>query len=271
MCASALNPLSQMPRASPRLAVLARSFIDDAASAADDDELDADDEDYLDSGEDAHEEADDDVGDETAVEPPLSTKKRGRPRKEKAPAEPFFDKDKDEQDQPEFSLTYGKTGGHMPAIWHTSMSEFLEEYSPRYINSRERGFKNEYLHGQCVCKLPCATDKAALDKVKKEMKRAMGCSDRDGSGCRIELKPLVVGQTFVRMVGYCMKDQGLPHFVMANKNVTAEEIERGIAEHTSLKLNYMDGFIALNRSNLFQRAHTFWSNLHGRPTRGGFC
>ena len=156
-----LNPLSQMPRASPRLAVLGRSFIDDAASADDDDDLDADDEEYVESGEDALEEADDDVGDETAVEPPPSTKKRGRPRKEKAPAEPVFDKDMDEQDQPELSLTYGKTGMHMPALWHTSMSEFLEEYSPRYINSRERGFKNEYLHSQCVCKLPCATDKAA--------------------------------------------------------------------------------------------------------------
>ena len=148
-----------MPRASPHLAGLARSFIDDAASADDDDDLDPNDEEYVEFDEDAQEEADDDVDDDTAVVPPPSKKKRGRPRKEKAPEEPVFDKDMEEEDQPELSLTYGKTGGHMPAIWHTSMSEFLEEYSPRYFNSRERGFKkNEYLHGQCVCKLPCATD-----------------------------------------------------------------------------------------------------------------
>ena len=29
------------------------------------------------------------------------------------------------------------------------------------------------------------TDPELWEKVKKEMKRAMGCSDRDGSGCRI--------------------------------------------------------------------------------------
>jgi hypothetical protein len=42
--------------------------------------------------------------------------------------------------------------------------------------------------------------------------------------------------------------------------VTAEEIERGIAEHTTLKLNFMDDKLALNKSNLFQRGHTFWNN-----------
>ena len=56
------------------------------------------------------------------------------------------------------------------------------------------------------------------------------------------------------MVGYCMKDEGLPHFIMTKKNISADEIQRGIAEHTLLKLNYMDGFIPLNRSNFFQRA-----------------
>ena len=92
------------------------------------------------------------------------------------------------------------------------------------------------------------------------MKAALGCRERDGSGCRIEFKELVVGQNFVRMVGYCLKDQGLPHFIMTKKNISDEEMERGIAEHTALKLNYMDGFISLNRANLFQRSHTFWTN-----------
>ena len=92
------------------------------------------------------------------------------------------------------------------------------------------------------------------------MKKALGCSERDGSGCRIELKELVSGQTFIRMVGYCLKDQGQPHFVMSKKNVTEEKMERGLAEHAALKLNYMESFIGLNRSNLFVRAYTFWTN-----------
>jgi hypothetical protein len=206
-------------RVSPRLAASGNIFIDNAAGHDDDD--DSEDDDFVDDDDEEEEAASDGAAEE--VMPPLAKKKRGRPPKTKELETPIYYPDMDEAEQPEFSLTYGKTGGHMPAIWHTSMSEYMEEHSPKFLNSRERGLKNEHLHGQCIAKLPIATDKASIEKVKKEMKRAMGCSERDGSGCRIELKELVTGQTFVRMVGYCLKDQGQPHFVMTKKNVSDEE------------------------------------------------
>ena len=93
----------------------------------------------------------DEERDEGAVpEPPLK-KPRGRPRKDKAPdMAALFQDDMDEEYHPVFSLTYGKGKSHMPPIWHTSMSEFLDKYASRYVNSRERGAKDELLHGQAV-------------------------------------------------------------------------------------------------------------------------
>ena len=161
---------------------------------------------------------------------------------------------------PAFSLTYGKRKANMPPLWHTSMSEFLDSVSPRFINSRERGAKEELLHGQAVARLPINATDATIKKVVKRMKEALGVTHGDGAGCTITLKELVVGQTFIRMVGYVLKDEGLPHFEKFVKGVTEEEMERGIAEHVSLKLNYMDGRIAINKTNLFQRTHTFWTN-----------
>ena len=150
---------------------------------------------------------------------------------------------------------------HMPPIWHTSMTEFLEEYSSKFVNSRERGAKDELLHGQAVAAIPVnMTDDKTIRRIVKLMKAALGVAWGDGSGCKITLKVLAVGQTFERMIGYCYKDQGRDHFIATTKNVTEAEIARGIAEHTSLKLNYMDDKIALNKSNLFQRVHTFWTN-----------
>ena len=203
----------------------------------------------------------DEERDEGAVpEPPLK-KPRGRPRKDKAPdMAALFQDDMEEEYHPVFSLTYGKGKSHMPPIWHTSMSEFLDKYASRYVNSRERGAKDELLHGQAVAALPIDTDKKALDRVVKMMKAALGVVWGDGSGCKITFKLLVIGQTWERMVGYCFKDQGLGHFLTTHKGVSDAEIARGIAEHMSLKLNYMDDKIALNKSNLFQRVHTSWVN-----------
>jgi hypothetical protein len=203
-----------------------------------------------------------------ARRPPPAKKKRGRPPKAKEPPPALFHDDMDEELMPAFSLTYGKKGDHMPPVWFVSMTDFLNENSPAYLNARERGAKQEHLHGQAITKLPCGIDKAECERIKKAMKAALGAGV--GSGCIIDFKPLVTGQTFTRMVGYCLKDQGLPHFLMTSKGVTQEEMDLGIAEHTALKLNYMDGLIPLNKSNLFQRSHTFWNNYMVDVPNAGF-
>jgi hypothetical protein len=82
--------------------------------------------------------------------------------------------------------------------------------------------------------------------------------------CRqaIDLKPLGVGQTFQRMLGYVHKDRALPHFRNVGFGVTESEIEAGIEEHASIKLNPLDDKIMLNKTNLFLRAYAW---MHGNP------
>ena len=72
--------------------------------------------------------------------------------------------------------------------------------------------------------------------------------------------PMGVGQTFIRMLGYVTKDRGQPHHAFLSHGVSDDDIAIGQAEWESLKLHYMDGKVALNKTNLFARAHTFYNN-----------
>ena len=72
------------------------------------------------------------------------------------------------------------------------------------------------------------------------------------------IKELVQGQTFQRLLGYVFKDEGKSHF----RNhlfggITRAEVDAGKEEWTSLKLDYMQSKVALNKSNIFTRMHAF--------------
>ncbi len=45
-----------------------------------------------------------------------------------------------------------------------------------------------------------------------------------------------------------------------NKNVTQEEIARGIEEHTALARSYLDNKILLTKANLFQKMWSYWNS-----------
>ena len=87
----------------------------------------------------------------------------------------------------------------------------------------------------------------------------------------IDLKPLGIGQTFIRMLGYCMKDRGMGHFQSLHSGITQAEIDTGIEEHAALKLDLTSNKIVLGKAVLFNRAFTFWQN-HLSATEGvGFA
>jgi hypothetical protein len=65
------------------------------------------------------------------------------------------------------------------------------------------------------------------------------------------------------MLGYVHKDRALPHFQNLGFGVTQSEIEAGIDEHASLKLNPHDDKIMLNKSNLFLRAYAWLQSNPG--------
>ena len=197
-----------------------------------------------------------------APEPVTTKKKRGRPPT--VPTDEMEEKlvDPENIDIHQFSLTYKKNGAHMPPVWFTCVSEFLEKalQSTRFVNGRERGGKMEHLHGQAVYEAHHGADPTTIKKIVKALKLACGTRHGDGSKIGVCLKELGPGQTMIRMAGYCTKDAGKPHHVSYIVGFTDAEIEIGKAEHASLKLNYMDERIPLNKSNFFSRVHSFVIN-----------
>ena len=140
---------------------------------------------------------------------------RGRPRNPQAVvAAALFS---DDYDMIEWSLTIAKRGAHMPLIWHTAIADYLDVNAEAFEFNTERGGRADHLHGQGIVKARAKKDKEAVERWKKELKQAMGVRFGDGSGCTIELKPLVDGQTFQRMVGYVNKDRLLTHFRRRSK------------------------------------------------------
>ena len=150
-----------------------------------------------------------------APEQPPAKKKRGRPPT--TPNEEMEDKlvDPENIELHQFSLTYEKKGEHMPPIWFTCVSEFLEQalQSKRFVNGRERGGKMEHLHGQAVYEAHHGADAATIKKVVKALKLACGTRWGDGSKIGVCLKELGPGQTMIWMAGYCTKDAGKPHHI----------------------------------------------------------
>ena len=185
---------------------------------------------------------------------------RARARNTAPMLEPLFDPTLPEVFD---SITISKLGDHVPLLWHTSFSDWLDEYYNRFVASTERGGRADLLHIQATGAAHHKTDAATYERLKKEIKSLLNITHGSGTRVHICIKPYVAGQTYSRMIGYCTKDQGLSHFVMRRKNTSDEEIEAGKDEHTTLKLDFMEGLIAINKSNLFSKAHSFWHNHMG--------
>ena len=181
----------------------------------------------------------------------------GRPRIPNAVVAALFS---DDYEMIEWSLTIAKRGAHMPLIWHTAVADYLDVNAEAFEFSTERGGRADHLHGQGIVRARCKADKESIDRWKKELKQAMGVRHGDGSGCTIELKPLVDGQTFQRMVGYVNKDRLLTHFRRRSKGVSEELRAAGIEELTQLRLSFLDDKIVLNKANLLIKAHNFHGN-----------
>lgn len=88
--------------------------------------------------------------------------------------------------------------------------------------------------------------------------------------CHIACKELAVGQTFQRLLGYVHKDEGKPHFQNTTfGDISRADIDAGKQEWQSLKIDYMDGKIALTKMNIFARLHAFVEM--DAEDRGSFC
>ena len=197
--------------------------------------------------------------DNESVEEVAAPKPRGRPRKTPAQTvEPIFDADK--YPEQKFSMYVSQAKTHVPILWFQQICDWLDANVNVHDTSTERGAKDDWLHVQSVWGGNCLADAKIIARIVGELKHVIGVRWGDKSGVKVQVKPLVVGQTLERMIGYVRKDRNLVHFNNRNKGITEQQIAEGIAEHESLTLSYIDGKALLTKANVFMKAWQYYMN-----------
>lgn len=72
--------------------------------------------------------------------------------------------------------------------------------------------------------------------------------------------------TYIGMLGYCTKDQRLPHYKVIMHNVTEDELNQGRDEYLKYGAGNLKTRTALTPSSMFTKALVFYS-LHAREDR----
>ncbi len=79
------------------------------------------------------------------------------------------------------------------------------------------------------------------------------------AGGTVEAKPFEAGQSWVYMLGYIQKDTGMPHYRLETHDVCADELQEGRKSHDDVKVDFIEGRIAVNKANLIKHMYTFWT------------
>ena len=61
------------------------------------------------------------------------------------------------------------------------------------------------------------------------------------------------------MLGYIQKDHGMPHYSNLSHNVSPDELQEGRRSYEDVRVDFIDGRIALNKANLIKHMYTFWT------------
>lgn len=222
-----------------------RLYNDDSNCDSDsDDGSDSDDDDENDDGEDAEFDIDDDVGnidDETSDEssaievdllpirrkrtrvntnvasrsPPATARKsRGRPRKpmdSSSATAPAKAKMPGDLTYPvnDFSLTVAKTKADVPLVLLDVVHDFIVKYAIKGGVSTEVGHRAHNLHLQASFSMRFPKDRLRVKELTKLLRDELKAVVHNLSGYKIQLKGFAARQSFIAMLGYITKDEGM--------------------------------------------------------------
>eukprot|EP00884_Botryococcus_braunii_P001858 jgi/Botrbrau1/11673/Bobra.0195s0004.1 len=164
-----------------------------------------------------------------------------------------------------FSLTITSRHNAIPTAWLPLLQTWAQSCTEKALFALEFGEKNNHPHIQGTFAAPWNPSPAGLDALRKSLRSA--CGMQTGEGVVINVKVFETTQTFPKMLGYCMKDRGKPHFQYTQHNVSPAELEEGIASY-SLVRDFFSGRQEINRQNLYRFCHNFHRhNLHPLPAK----
>ncbi|BDA51433.1 hypothetical protein COCOBI_18-3110 [Coccomyxa sp. Obi] len=123
--------------------------------------------------------------------------------------------------------------------------------------SIEAGGRNGYLHVQAVARVRMMADEVGRKSLRQHLKTFIPI--QHGSGGTVDAKPLEAGQNLTYMLGYIQKDHGMPHYRLEAHNVSNDELPEGRKSYDDVRVDYVDGRIAINKANLNKHMYTFWT------------
>ena len=157
-------------------------------------------------------------------------------------------------DEWDFSVTISALpSGDIPPIWLQYFFGWLDAACLLGICSLERGKKDDNLHIQAAVRMrnPVAPTDSFLKQKVRQMKRVLV-----GMSSKISFKEFGPGQFMELMVGYCMKDEGKPHFGSLCKNIPDDFKAHAKAAWNAVRRSYEDAFVVLCRKNFFQQVRS---------------
>lgn len=155
----------------------------------------------------------------------------------------------------QWSWTIGCNGAHVRRTWLERIKSCWARYDIRGSASLEKGGKNNTLHIQAACEMHLPTDTDTQAKLRVALREHIPIVP--GDNAKLNCKPLADGQALLEMMGYCQKDQGLPHYAMVKWKVSDEEAEEARKVYANVAADYLKGRIKLSRNSFHERIHAF--------------
>ncbi|KAI5077190.1 hypothetical protein GOP47_0007014 [Adiantum capillus-veneris] len=113
---------------------------------------------------------------------------------------------------------------------------------------------------------------SSLIAINKKLKSYLGWDKEGSAGANILCRALKQKNmhTFQGMVGYCMKDEGEPHFQKLTHNVTVDDINKGVELYTLYGVDDLTNRVCLTSNNIFDRAAMYWKFKMRHPLGNDF-
>ncbi|KAL2611588.1 hypothetical protein R1flu_023280 [Riccia fluitans] len=153
------------------------------------------------------------------------------------------------------SLTIGIPGENVDDKVFDLLVKWLEYRAKRAILALERGDSFLQLHVQGMVGVKTSSTRI----LKREIKEMIGWESNGLVGASVCLKSLHYKglHTVIGLIGYCLKDEGAPHFKFYSKNVSEEQKAEGHRMHNIYGASEYKHKLELTLANIVGRALQF--------------
>ena len=156
-----------------------------------------------------------------------------------------------------FSVTIVDLDADISQDKHDLFKRYVRQHTFKGMVARERGGKEGRLHLQCV--VVCA--QLSASNLSKHIRKQCGWPSRAGRMhvCSRELRNTGI-HTVEGMLGYCSKDEGLPHFQYMLHNLSEAQRQAGVARYRLVGPNPNRQKKSITKNNFFQLLALFHQN-----------